>query len=49
MIATFLAVLELMKTGELVAEQDENMDDIRLSAGSQEVTTVGVNENESYN
>ncbi|MBR3241430.1 MAG: segregation/condensation protein A [Parasporobacterium sp.] len=48
-IATFLAVLELMKTGELVAEQDENMDDIRLSAGSQEVTTVGFNENESYN
>lgn len=48
-IATFLAVLELMKTGELVAEQESGDSDIILTAGSQEGTEVGYIENESYN
>ena len=48
-IATFLAVLELMKTGELVAEQEGNENDIIFTAGSQEGTEVGYEQNESYN
>ena len=48
-IATFLAVLELMKTGELVAEQEENENDIHFTAGSMEEGELGYDQNESYN
>lgn len=48
-IATFLAVLELMKTGELIAEQEGNDTDIIFAAGNQEETAIGYEGNESYN
>ncbi|MBR2696570.1 MAG: segregation/condensation protein A [Parasporobacterium sp.] len=48
-IATFLAVLELMKTGELIAEQEGNDNDIIFTAGSEEAGEIEYDENESYN
>ena len=50
-IATFLAVLELMKTGELVAEQDGNDEDITFTKGEviQEDAELGTEQDESYN
>lgn len=48
-IATFLAVLELMKTGELVADQESIETDIIFTAGSQEGIDHGYDQNESYN
>ena len=46
-IATFLAVLELMRTGEMWAEQEGNDTDIILHAGKAEVSDIGYEENES--
>ncbi len=47
-IATFLAVLELMRQGELIAEQDGNENDIIFTAGEKEETELGYDPNESY-
>ena len=48
-IATFLAVLELMKTGELQAEQEGNDNDIFFTVGTLEEHNIELNETESYN
>lgn len=48
-IATFLAVLELMKTGELIADQEGNEADIIFTAGNQEEVELGNEQDESYN
>lgn len=48
-IATFLAVLELMKTGEILAEQETGGSDIIFTAGDQEGLEIGYDQNESYN
>ena len=46
-IATFLALLELMKTGEIWAEQEGNDSDIILHTGKAEEVEIGNEENES--
>ena len=46
-IATFLALLELMKTGEIWAEQEGNDSDIILHTGKAEEEEIGYEENES--
>ena len=48
-IATFLAVLEMMRTGEIIASQEGNETDIIFTAGNQEEVELGYDENESYN
>lgn len=50
-IATFLAVLELMRTGEITASQDGNDSDIIFTAGERKESEIGNNEyeDESYN
>jgi len=48
-IVTFLVILELMKTGEICAEQESSDTDIILYAGSLEENNIGYEENESSN